>query len=267
MFSPDGATILTASWDKTARLWDARTGKALGVLRGHTQGVKDAEFSPDGLRIVTAGAYEDASARIWQAGTRKLVAVLRGHRAGVNQASYSRDGKLIVTASDDSTVRIWDAYSAEEVGQPLFHTSAVRGAVFNPSATQVAAAVEVPGHLRNAVAVWDVLARTHHELGSGSTSFNTVAYSPNGASIVVASDDGTAAIVDASTGEQRSLLTGHTGFVKHASLSPDGTLVVTASADGTARVWDVASGATRPSCADTRTPSTMPNSVRMVDRS
>ena len=52
-FSPDGTRILTGSWDRTARVWDARTGTTLFELKGHTGGVNSVAFSPDGLRILT----------------------------------------------------------------------------------------------------------------------------------------------------------------------------------------------------------------------
>ena len=55
-FSPDGTRIVTASRDKTARVWDAATGKSLATLAGHEGDVMSAQFSPDGTRIVTASA-------------------------------------------------------------------------------------------------------------------------------------------------------------------------------------------------------------------
>ena len=58
-FSPDGTRIVTASWDKTARIWDAATGKEITVLRGHESQVCSAAFSPDGTRIVTASDGQD----------------------------------------------------------------------------------------------------------------------------------------------------------------------------------------------------------------
>ena len=64
-FSPDGSRIVTASADKTARIWDAATAKEIAVLRGHEGAVNSAAFSPDGSRIVTASA--DKTARIWDA--------------------------------------------------------------------------------------------------------------------------------------------------------------------------------------------------------
>ena len=76
-FSPDGARVVTASEDKTARLWDAATGKQVAVLRGHDDAVFSAAFSPDGARVVTASG--DKTARLWDAATGEQVAVLRGH--------------------------------------------------------------------------------------------------------------------------------------------------------------------------------------------
>src|SRR5215510_6524018 len=67
-FSPDGKRIVTASEDRTARLWDAETGRPIGdPLRGHGHQVWSAVFSPDGTRIVTAS--RDKTARVWDIAT------------------------------------------------------------------------------------------------------------------------------------------------------------------------------------------------------
>ncbi len=97
---------MTASWDKTARIWDAAEANEIAVLHGHGNSVNSAAFSPDGKRIVTA-SY-DQTARIWDAATAKEIAVLRGHEGNVRSAAFSPDGSRIVTASDDQTARIWD---------------------------------------------------------------------------------------------------------------------------------------------------------------
>jgi len=103
-FSPDGTRIVTASDDKTARIWDAASAKEIAVLR-HDDAVHSAAFSPDGSRIVTAS--NDETARIWDAATATETAVLRGHDDTVNSAAFSLDGSRIVTASGDRTARIW----------------------------------------------------------------------------------------------------------------------------------------------------------------
>ena len=63
--------------DKTARIWDAATGKQLQVLTGHQAGFWTVVFSPDGTKVLTAS--EDNTARIWDAVTGKQIAVLSGH--------------------------------------------------------------------------------------------------------------------------------------------------------------------------------------------
>ncbi len=64
-FSPDGSRIVTASVDRTAKVWDAQTGAEVLTLKGHTGVVRSASFSPDGSRIVTSG--EDGTAKVWDA--------------------------------------------------------------------------------------------------------------------------------------------------------------------------------------------------------
>jgi WD40 repeat protein len=63
-FSPDGTKVVTASFDRSARLWDAASGKQLALLQGHEERVWSVSFSPDGTKVVTAS--DDRNARIWR---------------------------------------------------------------------------------------------------------------------------------------------------------------------------------------------------------
>ena len=106
-FSPDGARVVTASEDGTARIWDAETGAQLRTLEGHTGFVYCCAFSPDDARVVTAS--EDETVRIWDAETGAELRTLEGHTDLVNCCAYSPDGARVMTASWDKTARIWDA--------------------------------------------------------------------------------------------------------------------------------------------------------------
>jgi WD40 repeat protein/outer membrane protein OmpA-like peptidoglycan-associated protein len=72
--SADESRIITSSADKTARIWDAKTGKQLAILKGHTSTVWSAQFSPDGTCALTAGA--DGTLRLWDTETARQLAVL-----------------------------------------------------------------------------------------------------------------------------------------------------------------------------------------------
>jgi predicted oxidoreductase (fatty acid repression mutant protein) len=119
-FSPDGARVVTASLDYTARLWDVATGASLAVLQGHTRGVSSAAFSPDGARVVTA--CSDNTARLWDVATGASLAVLQGHTQTVTSAAFSPDGARVVTASWDNTARLWDVATGTSLAVLQGHT-------------------------------------------------------------------------------------------------------------------------------------------------
>ncbi|HEX7836443.1 MAG TPA: hypothetical protein VF469_03220, partial [Kofleriaceae bacterium] len=96
----------TASDDQTARVWDAATGKPLGVPLTHQGSVRSAAFSPDGTRVVTASL--DKTARVWDAATGRPLGVPLTHQDAVVSAAFSPDGTRVVTASDDQTARVWE---------------------------------------------------------------------------------------------------------------------------------------------------------------
>ncbi|HEX7837192.1 MAG TPA: CHAT domain-containing protein, partial [Kofleriaceae bacterium] len=102
-FSPDGMRVVTASIDKTARVWDTATGKPLGAPLTHQEWVTSAAFSPDGTRVVTAS---DRTARVWDAATSKSLGAPLTHQDAVRSAAFSPDGTRVVTASLDKTARV-----------------------------------------------------------------------------------------------------------------------------------------------------------------
>ena len=231
-FSADGKRIVTASGDKTARVWDAETGLLLATLSGHTGVVHHAAFSPDGTRIVTAS--QDSTARVWDAETGKLLATLTGHARVVYDAAFSPDGNRIVTASWDQTARVWDAKTGHLLATLTGHTGALYDAAFSPDGKRI-----VTASADHTAQVWD--AETGHPLTTliGHTGpVNDAAFSPDGKRIITASEDATARVWDADSGILLATLNAGSGVVNDAAFSPNGDRIVTAGNDGTARVWD-----------------------------
>jgi dipeptidyl aminopeptidase/acylaminoacyl peptidase len=111
-FSPDGQRVVTASKDRTARLWDATSGKPIGEPMKHDNEVWSAHFSPDGQRVVTASA--DKTARVWDASSGKPIGAPMKHENDVLSAKFSPGGQRVVTASKDGTARLWDAINVTD---------------------------------------------------------------------------------------------------------------------------------------------------------
>jgi eukaryotic-like serine/threonine-protein kinase len=235
-FSPDGHRIVTASWDKTARIWDASTGLEMIKLIGHSKRLIGAAFSPDGQRVVTSSF--DQTARIWNAVTGRQLQSLEGHARQVMSAAFSHDGQRVVTASTDGTARIWDATTGHQIMSLSGQVGRLVSATFSPDDRQVVTASDdKTARIWNAVTGRQILVLSGHTDRVWSAKF-----SPDGARVVTASQDKTARLWDAATGREIMQLSGHASRVNSAAFSPDGLRIVTASDDKTVRMWDSATG-------------------------
>jgi WD40 repeat protein/serine/threonine protein kinase len=230
-FSPDGARILTASGDKTAKLWDAASGKLIASF-DHQDSVNGAAFSPDGARILTASA--DHTAKLWDTGSGKLMASF-AHQDAVNHAAFSPDGSRILTASADHSAKLWDAGTGKLLTSFL-HQDEVNDAAFSPDGARILTASK-----DETARLWDATSGKPIASFDHQDSVRDAAFSPDGARILTASADKTAKLWDAASGKLIASFD-HQDSVNGAAFSPDGSRILTASADKQAKLWDAASG-------------------------
>ena len=270
--SPNGAWIVSASWDKTLKIWDAATGAERATLTGHTGGVLSCAVSPDGAWIVSASA--DQTLKIWdvdpltgRSTTGLARATLTGHNKEVNGCVVSPDGAWIISAGQRDGLKIWDAglltrHSVPAIAVDDWNFSlGLKGCAVSPDGAWIVAAGR-----DKTLKIWDIVT-----LAEGGAAFadsarltlaghqeqvNACAVSPDGAWIVSGSgyhsgptvfnsSDNTLRIWDAATGVQRATLTGHTEQVNACGVSPEGAWIVSAGGDHTLRVWDVKTGEKR----------------------
>jgi WD40 repeat protein len=209
-YSPDGKRIVSGSQDNTLKVWDAQTGKEILTLKG-TTGVGSVAYSPDGNSIVSgsggthqAGIPEEGfvQVEVWDAQTGQEMVRIKGghtHTHNVESVSYSPDGKRIVSASQDNTLKVWDAKSGVETLTLNGHTKPVWSVAYSPDGKRI-----VSGSDDRSIKVWDV--RTGQEtltLKGHTSGVTAVASSPQGYRIVSGSADGTIKIWDATPMEEK----------------------------------------------------------------
>jgi WD40 repeat protein len=111
-FSPDGRRIVSASADRTLKVWDAGTGHETLTIEGHLDQISSVAFSPDGSRIASGSA--DGELRLWDTETGMGMLALTTDAGGIRAVAFSRDGTRIVSGSTNGTISIWGASNGGE---------------------------------------------------------------------------------------------------------------------------------------------------------
>ncbi|XP_048508800.1 notchless protein homolog 1 [Athalia rosae] len=104
-FSPDGRLLASASFDKSIKLWDGKTGKYITSLRGHVQAVYSVSWSADSRLLVSGSA--DSTLKVWSMKTKKLAQDLPGHADEVYAVDWSPDGLRVASGGKDKILKLW----------------------------------------------------------------------------------------------------------------------------------------------------------------
>jgi len=229
--------VLSASNDKTLKIWEAASGYCLLTLSGHSDSVRACAWSPDGRRVLSA-SY-DHMLKIWEAASGHCLLTLSGHSLGVNGCAWSPDGSRVLSASSDHTLKIWDAANGTCLRTLSGHSASVLGCAWSPKGGRVLSA-----SYDNTLAIWDAANDDPPlSLSAHSGPVNACAWSPDGWCVLSASSDKTLKIWDAEKGHCLLPLFSHSDPVIACAWSPDGTHVLSASKDRTLKIWEAASGA------------------------
>jgi WD40 repeat protein len=234
-FSSDGKMLATRALSRTIRVWDINTGDELQRLQDHEM-VNSIAISPDGKMLVS-GSFETVT--MWHIASGGEHQKFEGHKGWVSHTVFSPDGKMLASASNDKTIKLWDAMiDARQEISDGDHKGWVNVITFSPDGKLLASASH-----DNTVKLWDaVLGVGKKMLGSHEAWINDMAFSPDSKLLATAGDK-SVKLWDIVAGEEQQKLEGHEEWVNNIAFSPDGKLLASISIDKTIKLWDVVTGA------------------------
>ncbi len=136
LFSPDGGTIGSGSWNHTVELRPFRSQGTVRTLTAHQAFIITMAFSPDGRMVATGG--NDRVARLWDTRSGRRIADLEGHVGVIWSLAFSPDGRTLASGSEDHTVKLWSIATRQDVATFQDHQRAVRAVAFSPDGTILA---------------------------------------------------------------------------------------------------------------------------------
>ncbi|MFM8330865.1 MAG: hypothetical protein ACKN9T_04185, partial [Candidatus Methylumidiphilus sp.] len=218
VFTPDGRYLVSASDDKTIRVWDWRAGKTVKTLRGQVGPGNEGKLfalalSPDGRWLAAAGFMENAVGeahhyiRLYDFERGELVDLLRGHTDAVYSLAFSPDSRRLVSGSHDKTAIIWDVAQQRLLRKLEGHSNAIYG----------------------------------------------LSFSRDGQRVVTASDDQTLNLWDSGTGKLIATMAQHTAQVRAVAYSPSADLIASGGLDHRILLWDGKTGRFLRQLADQQT--------------
>ncbi|KAG2089238.1 WD40-repeat-containing domain protein [Suillus discolor] len=239
-FFKDGRQIVTASKNKTLRIWDMEKRAFIGEpFQGHSDIVMSVTVSPDDGRIVSAGG--DGAIIIWDVESKQMLfKPLLKHTRRVSSVCFSPDGKRLASGSWDDTVIIWDAETGAVLSTLRHNVGMVQVlcVAFSPDGLKIAA-----GGSQGTIRVW----RTGNtklllKINAHDDWVENVLWLPDGQQLVSASADKMIKFWDSSNGCRIGQpCTGHTSCVTSLAISTDGLFIATTSFDKTVRLWSTQS--------------------------
>jgi RNA polymerase sigma factor (sigma-70 family) len=245
VFSADGKLLAGATNpykhgpDHAIHLWDMATGKEVGALKGHEDGIKALAMSPKDNLL--ASASFDNTIRFWDLAKRQEIGRSPGPGRHTDALSFSADGSVLASGDYFGALRLWDARKFKEISIPSAGSHSVEWIHFAPDGqTPISTVTEQIG-------LWEPLTGRSRQLFHNKYLFDRhPALSPDGKSLAKTSDrtQGQALLWDVATGKLvRRFGEGGPARISSITFSPDGRRVAGGSfQQDIIRVWEAASG-------------------------
>ena len=234
-FSPDAKTLLSASSDKTLRLWDLATGREIRKFEGHSKEVTSVAFSPDGKTALSGS--EDDTLRLWDLRSGREISKFEGHSSVVSSVAFAPDGKTALSGSWDNTLRLWDLATGREIRKFEGHSEEVTSVAFSPDGKTA-----LSGSWDKTLRLWELSTGGETRKFQHHGGIRSVAFSPDGKA-ALSGGDGKPRFWDLATGREiRKLADDFSSVAVPVVFSPDGRTALSGELDNTLRLWDLATG-------------------------
>lgn len=213
--------IAGGATDNTIHVWNPRSGEE-HVLKGHTAGLSELDFSPDGRRLASGSG--DTSLRIWDIESeRDRVHIRNAHAGTLHVVAFSPDGGQVASGGIDGTVRLWDSETGERLDQIDRGTGNVFALTFHPAGDTIAF-----GGSGRDILLWSLSTDELTRLGGHTSTVCDIKFSADGSLLGSAGSDRTIRIWSSQTHEQIAIYRDDSQ-AKQVAFSPDQSLIYSVS--------------------------------------
>jgi WD40 repeat protein len=228
-FSPDGAMVITASEDGTARVFAVDSTLAGAVFRLTGEPMNVAVVSPDGGKVAIAS---HSTLKILDCTTGAEICALVGHEDWIIDLAWAPDGSRIVSVSQDAKALVWDARTGALVWALQAHTARLRAVAISPDGRMAATTGDDAR-----INLWNLeTGQLLRSLHGHTQRLKALAFSPEGW-LASAGNDDFIKIWDPLTGRERATLECPSEEVWTLRFSSGGILAA-GDRDGQVRLFD-----------------------------
>lgn len=208
------------------------------IFAGHTEGINDVTFSPDGRTLATVS--QDGEAKLWDVATGQEIGVLSGHARPVKAVAFSPDSTVLATAGEDGFIILWNIATQDLITVLNGQEGTVNDIAFAPDGERLLA-----GYASSALRLWDTAnRRSLLRLLGHTSSVHAVAFSGDGRRFASGGADGRIIIWNGDTGASLFSIEPFMGNdgqpiqINRLNYSPDNVQLLAANSNGTATVWN-----------------------------
>jgi WD40 repeat protein len=237
-FTPDGANLVSGSFDKTIKLWQLATGTAIHTLTAHVKGVFALAVSADG-RLLASGSWDEVI-KLWDLETGTLLQNLTQHQASVRSLAISPDSNTLISGSFDKTIVLWNLPDGN-VTKTIADTEPVAAIALSANGEFLASTGD-----DGTVKIWSLASGQQLAKSSGNKHcIGSLVISPDARTIAAGTVNGYIVLwqlhnTDNGLPQQIELaqtIKAHAGQINACVFSADGQYLITGSVDGKAKVW------------------------------